>query len=129
MPDPIVREIEAPAMDPGAPLPSVVATEEALSLSYGGPDRGRLRIVFTDPLVHYFGPPNDESLHGHPLAKFGLGHYRAFEVRHSRWVEELRTMNRVHPHHDDALFDGLQHFIWTFHDSTFECLASGFVIE
>ncbi len=129
MPDPIVREIEAPRMDAGAPRPAISATEDALSLAYSGPDQERVRIAFTGSLVHYFGPPNDETLHAHPMAAFGLKHYGAYEVRHSRWVEELRTMNRVHPHHHDASFDRLRHFIWTFHDSTFECLAEGFVIE
>ena len=89
----------------------------------------RFRIAFTGALVHYFGPPNDETLHAHPLAAFGMSHYGAFEVRHSRWIEELRTMNRVHPHHNDARFDRLRHFIWAFHDSTFECLAEGFALE
>jgi hypothetical protein len=62
------------------------------------------------------------------MAAFGLGHYGAFEVRNSRWIEELRNMNRVHPNHSDSQFDGWRHFIWTFHDNTFECLAERFVV-
>jgi hypothetical protein len=129
MPDPIVREIEAPRMDAGSPRPAIAATDDALSLVYSGPDEERIRITFVEALVRYFGPPNDETLHAHPMAAFGLRQHRAFEVRHSRWIEELRTMNRVHPHHDDARFDRLRHFTWTFHDNTFECLAEGFVVE
>jgi hypothetical protein len=49
-----------------------------------------------------------------------------FEVRHSRWIEKLRKMKRVHPRHDDARFDALRRYIWTFKDGTFECLAGGF---
>ena len=63
------------------------------------------------------------------MAAFGLRRCGAFDVRHSRWIEELRTMNRVHPRHNDGDFDRLRHFIWTFHDSTFECLAEAFVIK
>ena len=106
-----------------------MATEDALSLTYFGPGNACVRIAFAGALVHCFGPPNDETLQAHPLAAFGLTRYAAFEVRHSRWIEELKAMNRVHDRHDDALFDGYRHFIWTFHDSTFECLAEGFAAE
>ena len=115
-------------MDTGSPRPVVTATDNGLSLTYFGPDDEQFQITFIRPRVHYFGPPNDEALEGHPMAAFGLGYYSAFEVRNSRWVEELCKMNRVHPNHSDALFDGLRHFIWTFPDSTFECLAEGFAV-
>jgi hypothetical protein len=127
--DPIVREIAAPAMDTGAPCPTIAADDHDLSLTYCRPDGTRVRIVFTFPLVHYFGPPNDETLQGHPLAAFGLTHYATFEVGNSRWIEELRKMNRVHPRHDDSRFDRYRHFVWTFHDNTFECLAESFEVE
>lgn len=129
MPDPIVSEIDAPLMQPGAPMPELIASDGSLTVSYFAPDDRRMHVRFTRPCAHYFGPPNDETLDAHPLAKAGLGMYRAWEVRHSRWIEELREMNRVHPHHSDARFDKLRHFIWTFHDNTFECLAEAFVVE
>jgi hypothetical protein len=129
MSDPSVHEIEAPLMDPGSPGPAITATDDALRLTYYGSHNERVRVTFTRALVHYFGPPNHETLHAHPLAAFGLSHSGVFEVRNSRWIEELRTMQRGHPRHDDARFNRLRHFIWTFHDTTFECLAEGFVIE
>jgi hypothetical protein len=131
VPDPFVQEIDAPAMNGGAPAPEIAATDNSLVLTYYGPDprKGRVRIAFNRPRVHYFGPPNDEALHGHPLWAFGLRHYGTFEVLNSRWIDELRNMNRVHPRHVDALFDGLRHYIWTFKDGTFECLARGFAVE
>jgi hypothetical protein len=129
VPDPIVQEIDAPSMDTGAPLPAVAATDNTLFLTYSGPDRRRFRIAFKIAIAHYFGSPSDETLHAHPLWEFGLRHYGSFEVRHSRWIEELRAMNRVDPRHSDARFDRLRHYIWTFHDETFECLADGFSVE
>jgi hypothetical protein len=128
MADPVVREIEAPLMDASAPRPAITATDDALSLAYSGPGEEHFRVAFTGALVHYFGPPNDKTLRAHPMAAFGLSHLGAFEVQHSRWIEELRTMDRADRRHDDARFDRLRHFIWAFRDSTFECLAEGFAI-
>lgn len=131
MPDPVVEEIAAPQMNTGAPSPVIAATEGKLALRYyaGSRELTRVRIVFESPRAHYFGPPNDEALDGHPLYRFGLTFYAAHEVHHSRWIEELRDRNRVHHRHHDSQFDGLRHFIWTFHDSTFEVLATSFAVE
>jgi hypothetical protein len=86
-------------------------------------------ITFRHKRAVLFGAPNDESLAGHPLASRGLQHYVAAEVLGSSWVRSLEHMNRVHPRHSLALFEGLRHFIFPFHDSTFECLAEGYSIK
>jgi hypothetical protein len=70
------------------------------------------------------GSPNDEALDGHPLAARGLTAYGAFRVEQSSWVRRLEQMNRVHPQHSPESFLRLQHFVLTFHDSTFECVTS-----
>jgi hypothetical protein len=55
----------------------------------------------------------------------GLAPYGEFEVVASSWIRSLERMNRVHPRHDAARFAELRHFIFTFHDKTFECVAKG----
>ena len=71
--------------------------------------------------VTKFGYPNDEALRGHPLWKRGLRHYGVFEVLSSSWVREKTEQNRVSfPKTPDSK---QRHFIFTFHDSTFECIA------
>jgi len=35
-------------------------------------------------------------------------------------------MNYVHPRNEPAVFDKLHHYIFTFHDSTFECVAQSY---
>jgi hypothetical protein len=37
-------------------------------------------------------------------------------------------MNRVHPEHNASRFGSLRHFVLTFHDNTFECVADGAVL-
>ena len=35
-------------------------------------------------------------------------------------------MNRVHEHHRPERYAELRHYVFAFHDSTFECVARGF---
>ena len=38
-------------------------------------------------------------------------------------------MNHVHPRNDPAAFDKFQHYIVTFEDSTFECIARSYEVS
>lgn len=80
-------------------------------------------IDFLLSRAHSLGAPNDEALSGHPLAARGLGPYSAHEVIDSSWIRALEMQNRVHSGHSAALFAHLRHFIFTFQDATFECVA------
>lgn len=144
--DEVVELPDVPRPSAGAPLPAVVATERQLFLRYllGVTDRvqkdtsarvanessegERVALVeFEHPLAHLFGPPNDEGFAGHPLAGRGLHPYSAFEVRHSSWIRELERMGTVHPQHRPSDYKRFRHFIFAFHDSTFECVAERLV--
>ena len=84
-------------------------------------DAGSAVVEFRRCLRTKFGLPNDEALAGHPLAQLGLDAYGVFEVLNSRWRTEAEAENRVcFPATDYSEF---WHFIFTFHDSSFECLA------
>jgi hypothetical protein len=118
-----------PLQDSGAPEPRVIATENKLTLTYIAQDGDDVAVLsFLRPWAHSFGPPNDEALNGHPLYALGLKPYDNSEVLGSPWARELERRNRVHPDHDPSRFDALRHFVFTFHDSMFECLASDVTI-
>jgi hypothetical protein len=112
----------------------VVTSEHALQLAYyleyREQDNGELDacvlVEFQQPRASMFGPPNDEAFSGHPLASRGLHPYAAFEVENSSWLAGLISMNSVHPYHDPRSFLKYKHYIFAFHDSTFECIATGF---
>ncbi|MGH3023450.1 MAG: hypothetical protein ACRDNI_07325 [Gaiellaceae bacterium] len=145
--DEVVQIEDVPQSSIGAPLPVLLSDEQRVVLAYllEEPDpswdgtevrvvdqqsEGAIAIVTFDGYASYrFGMPNDEAFHGHPLASRGLGPYRVFEVRRSSWVRELERMNSVHPQHRPEDFDALKHFVFAFHDSTFECAARAFEIE
>jgi hypothetical protein len=135
--DVLVRDDAIPACDPGAPLPVVVADDLGVTVAYFAPSNVNWNtarpedvgdeevVVLRFRQVHslMFGAPNDEALHGHPLADHGLKPYAAYRVSDSSWVRRLEQMNRVHHEHRPEIFSRLKHFILTFHDTTFECVA------
>ncbi|MBL8901513.1 MAG: hypothetical protein JNM84_28050 [Planctomycetes bacterium] len=136
--DRVVRLQDVPPCDAGSPRPVVLATEHELLVGYflrtSIEDEEAIEaakqpvaiVRFRRPVASTFGPPNDEAIQGHPLAARGLEPYDAFEVLDSSWVRELERRNSVHPHHDPRRYDRLRHFVLTFHDSTFECVAEGY---
>ena len=121
----------------GAPCPMLIAEEHGLRLTYylecRPEDRGKedpcLVVRFHAPYAHMFGPPNDEAFSGHPLASRGLAPYRVFEVENSSWLKSLERMNSVHPYHRPERYGEYKHFVFAFHDSTFECIAKGFEFQ
>ena len=86
-------------------------------------------ITFRQCYASFFGPPNDEALEGHPLYSRGLQYYSVHKIKNSSWVRLLEKQNRVHEHHSASHFEKLKHYVFTFHDSTFECIARGYTIE
>jgi len=123
-----------PQCDVGAPLPVLAAEEGSLRLAYVSQERpngeyGVVTVTFLAPLAHMFGPPNDEAFSGHPLAARGLTPYGAFKIDNSSWVRRLERMNSVHPRHRRERYQRLNHYVLSFHDSTFECVAEDIVHE
>jgi hypothetical protein len=116
-------------MEPGATCPRIYASDNKLKISYCLADENpltrRLAVEFSHILCHYFGWPNDEVLNGHPLHKRGLGFYGVFEVLDSSWIRSLEAGNSLHDRHNPAGFVKARHFVFTFHDNTFECIAEG----
>jgi hypothetical protein len=144
------RELSSlPQSSIGAPCPMLTADEHSLRIAFYV-EEGRLSpqwvnvsvrpespndsdslcavVSFSLVYAHIFGPPNDEAFSGHPLASRGLEPYAAFEVEQSSWLRALERMNSVHPYHRPEQFAQYKHFILSFHDSTFECIAASFEV-
>ena len=146
--DRVVELPDFPQSSIGAPCPMVLSDEFATVVAFyveeADPawDGTSVRVVGPDSLdekiaivrfdrcsASLFGPPNDEAFAGHPLASRGLGPYSAVVVESSSWIRGLDRMNSVHPHHRPEASDSLRHFILSFHDSVFECVAKGYTVE
>ena len=146
--DKAVKLMDMPQSSIGAPCPVVIADELHLAIAFYLEARDEkwdgtaVRVVgpntdgepfaiitFKSAIAHFHGPPNDEAFAGHPLEKRGLAPYGAFEVEHSSWLRYLMKMNRVHRYHKDKDFADYRHLVLTFHDTTFECIAKGYMID
>jgi len=75
------------------------------------------------------GTPNDEVFHGHPLNGKGLRGYTPLRVMNSLWIKELETINSIHSGYRPESWHSLNHYIFGFHDCTFECVAESFLFE
>jgi len=145
--DRVVPLKDVPQSSVGAPLPVVLADEHRVVLAYymkseelwrrAGDVHGidqftseePIALVLFDRRTHMFGPPNDEAFAGHPLASRGLEPYGSFRIENSSWIRKLERMNSVHPNHCPDPYWQLQHLIFSFHDSTFECVCRSFQVR
>jgi hypothetical protein len=96
---------------------------------YGGPyleDAGTAVVEFKRCLVSRFGYPNDEARGSIPQYKDVS--YGIYEVRNSTWIKEVVRLNRFgFPATTDNYVR--KHFLFAFHDDTFECLADDLSLE
>lgn len=135
--------------DVGAPLPFVLChgTNTFLTFYVSDPDPNWdgtcVRVV--DPssseavklcLVNFekcvslkFGHPNEDVQIGHPLAGHGLEGYTAQIVQNSPWIEEVARINSVHEFDKPEHWTSFKHYVFWFHDETFECLAQSYSFE
>ncbi|MBX9724246.1 MAG: hypothetical protein K2X81_22750 [Candidatus Obscuribacterales bacterium] len=133
----------------GAPLPFLLQNDYKTFLTFflreDDPNWDGTYVNVKDPgseaveslaLVEFFGccsaklgSPNDEVLDGHPLAGKGMQGYSAQEVISSKWLAELEKINGVHLCYSPDDWSRSHHYIFWFHDSTFECIAESFKVE
>lgn len=135
--------------DAGAPMPHLMKNDHrallAFLLSEPDPNWDGTYVTVKSPadegpeplgLVEFnrcmsakLGAPNDEVFEGHPLNGKGLEAYGAQRVVNSRWLKEVEKINSVHRMYRPESWRDLHHFIFWFHDSTFECLAQSYKVE
>jgi hypothetical protein len=115
--DEVIRLPEVPQSSVGAPIPVLLSREGRTLLAYyleNTPqdwDGASVRVVSgysEEPLVivefkhcygYMFGPPDDETYVGHPLADRGLKPYEAHEVKillgYAGWSESILFTNTI----------------------------------
>ena len=109
----------------GAPMPVAVGDDTSLFVRYYTSADKVVVVHFPLCSDFTFGSPNDEALNGHPLWGRGLSFYSVHRVENSSWIAQLERRNSVHPRHEKKQFlEGLSHYIFTFHDSTLECVVN-----
>jgi len=86
-------------------------------------------VEFKGCYSYKFGGCNDEVLHGHPLYEHGLEAYDMHEIKNSKWIKEQEKINSVHPCFEQSEWNLRKHYIFTFHDDIFECIADDYTVQ
>lgn len=124
----LLDSVPRPAADAAEPF--IVASDRRVILAYPiaesdferfGPfdsdDDPFCTVLFPDAVFHRLGPPGDLDLEIHPL---GLSGYSVHEVMNSSLAAEISAVGQHGP--------AQRHFVITFQDSTFECVASDYTV-
>lgn len=133
------RELPSPMVKCGYPflvqrngVRLVYQISEARELSPEPENRPRISLAPPIALIEFelciaakMGSPNDEVASGHPLYGRGLGIYGRHRIVRSNWIRELERMNSVHSAHSPEYWLGYEHYVISFEDCTFECVARG----
>jgi len=133
--------------EPGAPLPILLTSDYKLFLIFCVQDKvdwsneqqmaqrfeklfdQRCVVTFLGCADTRFGCPNEEVWHGHYLDGHGQDGNEAQIVVHSPWLNEVMAINSVHSDYRPERWTDKKHYIFWFHDTTFECLAEGLTWE
>src|SRR6185437_11809106 len=131
-------------MDSGSPSPMIISNDNELFVSfYANKDRtsavpvernicydvGIYVLKFKLYMKFTFGFPGEETLRGHPYSRLGMKSYSFYELKKSDLIKSLQRIDKVHPRHNPEKWEKYKHYILTFHDNMFECIAQDFEVR
>ena len=131
-------------MDYGAPSPIILSNDSELFIAFyadierpfGLPqkcntiyDTGIFALKFKVYLKYLFGLPGEETIQGHPYSKLGMKSYSFYELKNSDLIKSLQEIEQVHPQYNEDKWKMYKHYILTFHDNMFECIAQDFEVR
>lgn len=130
-------------IDYGAPSPRIISSDNELLVAFNVDknsmgmecinsddlfDTVVLGLKFSICLKYTFGIPGNETISGHPYYSLGLECCAFYEMENSDWIEQLKNIDRVHPSYNIEKWNNFKHYIITFHDNMFECVAKGYEV-
>jgi len=131
-------------MDTGAPSPTILSNDNELFVTFyenlehpffieqNGKiteDMGIVILKFKRCIKHLFGSPGNETIHGHPYGKLGMESYAFYELKDSDLLKSMEEIDKVHPYYNPNKWKTFKHYIITFHDNMFECIALDFEVK
>lgn len=131
-------------MDFGSPSPVILSNDNELFVSFYADkndgldtpierntiyDTGIIVLKFKDFLKYTFGLPSNETIQGHPYYKLGMRACALYELKQSDLICHLQNIEKVHPYYNPEKWNEYKHYVLTFHDNMFECVAKGFEIS
>lgn len=131
-------------MDYGAPSPTILSNDSELFIAFYADkesdssipvernvvyDTGIIALKFSGFLKYIFGSPGDETIHGHPYSKLGMKSCSFYELKNSDLIRSMQDIDRVNPYYSSEKWKPYKHYILTFHDNMFECVAQNYEIR
>ncbi|MBD1432702.1 hypothetical protein H8B06_07700 [Sphingobacterium sp. DN00404] len=131
-------------MDFGSPSPTILSNDNELFIAFYADrqnsstipqerniihDTGIFALKFKVYLKYAFGLPGEETIQGHPYSKLGMKSYSFYELKNSELIKSLQDIEKVHPQYNPKKWEMYRHYILTFHDNMFECIAQDFEIR
>jgi hypothetical protein len=131
-------------MDCGAPSPIVISNENEIVIAFYADeenpskelqernsiyDKGVFVLKFKSFIKHSFGLPSNETISGHPYYKLGMRSFSFYELKSSDLIKQLQNIEKVHPYYTSEKWKEYRHYILTFHDNMFECVAKEFEVR
>lgn len=128
----------------GAPEPIIISNDNELFIAFYADkqssstvpqepniiyDEGIFALKFKVFLKYTFGLPGDETMQGHPYSELGMNPYSFYELRNSDLIKSLQDIEKIHPNYNPEKWKMYKHYILTFHDNMFECIAQDFEIR
>lgn len=125
-------------IDGGAPEPIVLSNDDKLFLGFYGnkyeamqeqiENSNTVTVKFSGYIKYTFGIPTNETLHGHRYYSLGLRSYGFYELENSDLIGEIIKIERIHTNFDREKWKKYKHYIISFHDNLFECVAKDFEV-
>lgn len=131
-------------MDYGSPSPMIISNDSELFIAFYADkqsatnepqerntvyDTGIFALKFKSYLKYTFGLPGNETIQGHPYYKLGMKSFAFYELKGSDLIKQLENIEKVHPYYNHDKWKEYKHYILTFHDNMFECVAKEFEIR
>lgn len=131
-------------LDYGAPSPTILSNDNELFIAFYADkeststipqerntiyDTGIFSLKFKRYLKYTFGIPGNETIHGHPYSKLGMQSCTFYELRNSDLIKSMQDIEKIHPDYNPEKWKMYKHYILTFHDNMFECIAQDFEIR
>ena len=120
-------------VDYGAPSPTIISNDNKLFIIFYSAEAVRndeiVVVSFKFCTTYRFGSPSNETIQGHPYYALGLRSGGFYELKNSDLIKQLQSVASIHPNHNAARWQKCRHFILTFHDNMFECVAEDFEVR
>lgn len=103
-------------IDNGYPSPKIVSDSNNLYLNFRIDDENcdSITLKFLNHHIYKIGFPGSETLCFHPYKMYGINSTDIYLIKNSKWIEELKQIDKNHPYFNEDKWNSLNHYVITF---------------